>query len=162
VKNGWSPYRCRSWDEDYAIIRLSKDAPTPFWPISPFDPRRLVGKGAYLAGYPTRADDPDAQFMYQSRGAILGTVRVDSCTEQNSKGRLRSAIDDTTCLVAHGLDTAKIMSGGPLWSFVDKSADPVGTPWGDIDGGARKKAVLLNKNVRAQIAAWVSRGLTAR
>lgn len=162
VKRGWSPTCCRSWDEDYGIIRLSKAAPTPFWPITPFDPHSLAGKAAYLAGYPSRSDDPEAQFMYRSRGAIIGTLQMDSCMGNQLTGTLWPAIDDTTRLVANRLDTAPAMSGGPLWSFVDNQRILWGLHAGDIDNGAHKKAVLLNKNVRAQIAAWVSRGLPAR
>ena len=161
VKLGWSPNCCRSWDEDYGIIRLSKAA-TGYWPMTPFDPRRLVGKAAYLAGYPSRADDRDAHFMYRSRGAIIGTIQIDSCMGGQLTRTLWPTIDDTTRLVAHRLDTAPSMSGGPLWSFVDSQRMLWGLHAGDIDNGARKKGILLNKQVRGQIARWVSRELPAR
>lgn len=156
VKHGWSPNCCRSFDEDYGIIRLSK-AVTGYWPLTPFDPRRLAGKAAYLAGYPARRDDPDARFMYRSRGAIIGTIQIDSCLGRQLTRTLWPTIDDNTRLVAHALDTGPSMSGGPLWSFVDNNRILWGLHAGDIDDGRRKKGVLLNKNVRAEIARWVSR-----
>lgn len=162
VKHGWDSRCCRSYDEDYGIIRLSKPVTTGFWPMTPFDPSRLVGKAAYLAGYPSREDDRDAHFMFRSRGAIIGTLQIDSCIGRQLTRTLWPTIDDYTRLVAHRLDTAKSMSGGPMWSFVDNNRILWGLHAGDFDAGARKKAVLLNKTVRAQIARWVSTELPAR
>ena len=163
VKHGWDSRCCRSYDEDYGIIRLSKPVTTGFWPMTPFDPRRLVvGKAAYLAGYPWRSADHEAQLMYRSRGPIIGALQIDSCMGTQLTRTLLETIDDNTRLVAHRLDTAKSMSGGPMWSFIDNNRILWGLHAGDFDGGARKKTVLLNKHVRAQIARWVSRGLSAR
>lgn len=162
VKHGWDSRCCRSYDEDYGIIRLSKSVTTGFWPMTPFDPSRLVGKATYLAGYPNRVDDRDAHFMFRSRGAIIGTLQIDSCIGRQLTRTLWPMIDDNTRLVAHRLDTAKSMSGGPMWSFVDNNRILWGLHAGDFDDGARKKAVLLNKTVRAQIARWVSTVLPAR
>jgi len=162
VKRGWSANCCRSWDEDYGIIRLSKDAPTPFWPMPPFDPRCLMGKDAYLAGYPARERDPQAQFMHRTRGPILGSMQIASCTAGEIRPSRWPAIDDTTRLVEHRLDTAKAISGGPLWSVVDHRRILWGLHGGNFHGGASKYAILLNKGVRAEIAHWVSHGLTGR
>ena len=161
VKRGWSPHCCRSSDEDYGIIRLSKAVTTGHWPIAPFDPRRLVGKAAYLAGYPVRRDDRDAHFMFRSRGAIMGTVLIDSCVGMELAWKHPPRVDDDTRLVWHLLDTAPSMSGGPMWSFVDNQRIVWGLHEGDIDG-TNKKAILFNKSVLGQVARWLSRGLTAR
>jgi V8-like Glu-specific endopeptidase len=161
VRPGWVANCCRSWDEDYGIIRLSKPA-TGFWPVAPFNPRRLMGKGAYLAGYPVRTGDPDAHFMYQSRGLIAGTIRIDSCVgHQFPEKEILSPIDEVTRLVAHRLDTAKSISGGPMWSFVDGQRVLWGLHAGRVDNEMRK-AVLLNARVRRQIATWIRRDLPTR
>lgn len=162
VKQGWQGNCCRTMDEDIGIIRLSKAVTTGFWPVTDFDPARLVGAAAYLEGYPSRADDRDAHFMYRSRGRIIGTIRLDSCMGTQLTRTLLRPIDDATRLVAHALDTAPSMSGGPLWMYRDGRRILWGLHSGDIDGGARKKGVLLNKSVRAQIADWMSRVLPAR
>jgi hypothetical protein len=161
VKHGWSPHCCRSWDEDYGIIRLSKPVTTEPWPVTPFDPGRIAGKTAYLAGYPVQDGDPDAHFMFRSRGAIAGTLLVTSCLGTQLTRRIWPRIDDTTRLVAHDLGSARSMSGGPLWSFVDGKRLFWGLHAGDVDAG-RKKGVLLNGQVRTQIARWVMRDLPAR
>lgn len=160
VKPGWSAHCCRSWDEDYGIIRLSKPA-TGFWPVIPFDPRRLTGKGAHLAGYPVRSGDPDAHFMYESRGLVDGTIRIDSCTAGRLDRTFWPDVNEATRLVAHRLDTARSMSGGPLWSFIDGQRVLWGLHAGDIDQGL-KKGVLLNRLVRGQIGRWVRHELPAR
>lgn len=98
VKHGWSANCCRSWDEDYGIIRLSKAVTTGFWPMTPFDPRRLVGKAAYLAGYPARPGDRDAYYMYRSRGAIIGTIQIDSCMGRQLTRTLWPTIEEATRL----------------------------------------------------------------
>jgi V8-like Glu-specific endopeptidase len=163
VRDGWMANCCRTWDEDYGIIKLSKTVPTPFWPMPPrFDPRFLPGKAAYLAGYPARTDDPDAHFMYRSRGTILGTMVVESCAVGQTGGRRGTFVNDTTRLVANQLDSAKSMSGGPLWSFLDNRRILWGLHAEGIGVDGLKKGILLNKSVRAQIAQWVSHGLTAR
>ena len=72
VNRGWSPHCCRSNDEDYGIIRLSKAVTTKPWPLASFEPRLLMGKAAYLAGYPARRDDPDAHFMFRSSRSDQG------------------------------------------------------------------------------------------
>ena len=163
VKEGWSANCCRSWDEDYGIIRLSKAVPTPFWPMPPrFDPRPLAGKAVYLAGYPIRADDPKAQFMYRSRGTIRGTMVVESCAVGQTGGRRGTFVNETTRLVASQLDSAKAMSGGPLWSFLDNRRILWGLHAEGIGVDGLKKGILLNEKVRAQIAHWVSHELPAR
>jgi hypothetical protein len=71
-------------------------------------------------------------------------------------------ITDNTRLVAHAVDSRHSMSGGPMWMYRDGRKILWGLHAGDIDNGARKKAVLLNKAVRAQVALWISRTLPAR
>ena len=70
----------------------------------------------------------------------------------------RTSVDDTTRLVFHGLDAATSMSGGPMWSFVDNQRILWGLHAGVIDA-TNRKAILLNRRVRAQIARWVSTDL---
>ena len=161
VTPGWSSNCCRSFDEDYGIIRLSKAVTTGVWPVTPFDSRRLVGKAAYLAGYPVRTGDPDAHFMYRSRGAIMGSLEIQWCQAKQLRWKHWPTVDDETRLVWHGLDTGPSMSGGPMWSFVDNQRILWGLHAGDIDG-TNKKAILFNKSVLGQIARWLSRELPAR
>jgi len=162
VAPGWNALRCRTHDQDYGIIRLSQPVTTAPWPVAPFDPRRLVGRTAYLAGYPSRDEDREAHFMFRSRGAIIGTLQIDACTATQLTRTLWPTITDNTRLVAHRVDSAKSMSGGPMWSFVDNNRVLWGLHAGIFDGGARKKTVLLNRTVRAQIARWVSTSLPVR
>ena len=107
-------------------------------------------------------NDREARSMFRSRGAIVGTIQIDSCAGTQLTRTLLPSIDETTRLVAHGLDTAPSMSGGPMWSFIDNQRVLWGLHAGDIDNGRRKKAILLNKSVRAQIAQWVSKELPTR
>ena len=165
VRPGWFARRCLTWDRDVGIIRLSQPVTTGYWSVSDFDVSGVVGAAAYLAGYPSLPDDRDAHHMYRSRGRIIGTIQVDACREPTAqrKGQLTRTllrpITDKTRLVAHALDTRPSMSGGPMWMYRDGRKILWGLHAGDIDDGARKKAVLLNKAVRAQIALWVSRTL---
>jgi len=165
VSPAWRRQDCRTMDEDVGVIRLSTAVTTAFWPVSAFDPRRLAGAAAELSGYPSRAHDRDAHFMYRSRGRIIGTIRIDACAgvqrprSQLTRTLLRP-IEDTTRLVAHALDSATSMSGGPLSSYIDGRRTLWGIHAGDIDNGARKKGILLNSAVRARIAAWMTREAT--
>ena len=61
-------------------------------------------------------------------------------------------------LLAHGLDIGPSMSGGPMWTFREGKRALFALHAGDIDDGARKKAILLNTTVRKRIAAWMRRG----
>jgi V8-like Glu-specific endopeptidase len=161
VNPAWRASDCRTADEDVGIIRLSKPITTGFWPVERFSPARLAQAAAYLAGYPSRSDDPEARFMYRSRGRIDGAIRIDSCSAGRLAGRLLPSIDDTTRLVAHALDTAPSMSGGPLWTYIDGRRVLWGLHAGNVDDGRRKKALLLNAAVRALIGRWMSTGLPA-
>lgn len=163
VRLGWSAVCCRSYDEDYGIIRLAKPVTTPHWPIVAFDPSRLAGTPAYLAGYPAMANNPDTSFMYRSRGLIRGSMSIDWCAGPQLRWQHWNSIDDRTRLVWHLLDTRRSMSGGPMWSFVDNRR----VVWGMHAGVIHKekgdmKAILFNKTVREQIARWVSKELPAR
>lgn len=168
VRPGWFAQRCLTWDRDVGIIRLSRPVTSGFWPVADFDVGRVVGAAAYLAGYPARPGDRDAHYMYRSRGRIIGSIQIDACREPTATTRgnltrtLLRPITDSTRLVAHALDSAGAMSGGPMWMFRDGRKILWGLHAGDIDNGVRKKAVLLNKAVRAQIALWMSRTLPIR
>lgn len=158
VKPGWSPRCCRSDDDDLGIIRLSKPVTTGVWPIVPFDPRRLVTKAGYLAGYRAVQADPEAHYMYRSRGVIKGSMSINWCQGKQLLWPNWPSIDQRTRLVWHELDTDPVMSGGPMWSFFDKQRVLWGLHAGDIDG-KNKKAILLSQKVVVQIREWVSKGL---
>jgi hypothetical protein len=161
VQRGWNPHCCRSNDEDYGIIRLSKPVTTPHWPIAAFDPTRLMGKAGYLAGYPVLVADRDAHFMYRSRGVIEGSMSIDWCSGMELRWSRWRRIDDKTRLVWHLLDTRTAMSGGPMWSFIDNQR----VVWGLHEGATdrtNKRAILFNTRVIEQIRLWVSQGLSAR
>jgi hypothetical protein len=160
INPGWSPRCCRSDDEDYGIIRLSKPVTSGHWWFTPFDPRVLAGKAAFTAGYPVRATDPEAQFMYRSKGLIRGSTAIEWCSGQQLRWPRWTRIDTGTRLVWHLLDTARSMSGGPMWSFIDYKRVIWGLHEADIDG-TNKRAILFNRPLIEQVGRWVSRGLTA-
>lgn len=161
VNPRWRWNDCRAADADLAILRLARPVTVGFWPLVPFEPALLTGSPAHLAGYPVRRTDNKAQVMYRSGGRIIGRIRIDACTEPTpqSKGVLMRTlfpnIGDTTGLIAHGLDSGKSMSGGPIWQFKDGKRVLIAVHAGDIDNGARKKAILLNSAVRTLIADWI-------
>jgi len=161
VNPRWRWNDCRTANADLAIIRLARPAEAGFWPLLPFEQASIATTAAHLAGYPVRPTDNKAQAMYRSRGRIIGRIRIDGCTEPGprTKGILTRTlfpdIDDTTALIAHGLDSAPSMSGGPIWQFRDGKPMLLALHAGDIDNGARKKAILLNSAVRTLIADWI-------
>ncbi|MGH7945669.1 MAG: trypsin-like serine peptidase [Opitutaceae bacterium] len=169
VTPGFNLKKCLTWDLDLGIIRLTKPVSTGFWSLADFDPARVVGATAHLVGYPSRATDREAHFMFRSRGRIIGTIQIDSCTEPppgQRRGRLVRTllrpITEATRLVAHGADSAPSMSGGPIWMYRDGRKILWGIHTGDLDEGVRRKAVLLNTVARARVADWISRLLPPR
>ena len=67
------------------------------------------------------------------------------------------AINDTSKLIGHTLDTRVCMSGGPMWIYDNKKPVLVALHAGVIDNGTNKKAVLLNSSVRGLINNWMTR-----
>jgi hypothetical protein len=167
VSPGWRWNDCETDDRDLAILRLARPTDAGFCPVTPFDPTMLSGWSvrAHLAGYAALQDDPKAHWMYESAGRVIGRIRINCCCEPtpNKKGVLNRTlfkdIGDTTRLLAHTLDSRPSMSGGPMWTFWQGKRVLFALHAGDIDNGARKKAVLLNSSFRAQIAEWMSRTL---
>jgi len=165
VSPRWRWNDCQTADEDLGIIRLVRSSDVGFWPVAPFEPSILTGAAAHLAGYPARRADKQAHWMYRSRGRIIGRIQIDSCSEPTARrrgtlnGMLFPDISDATKLIAHGLDTGPSMSGGPMWTFREGKRVLFALHAGDIDDGARKKAILLNSTVRKRIAEWMTRGL---
>jgi V8-like Glu-specific endopeptidase len=165
VSPGWRWNDCRTADEDLGIIRLERPLDVGFWPVESFEPSILIGAAAHLAAYPARPEDRKAQWMYRSRGHIIGRIQINSCSESTPQregtltGTLFPDISDTTKLIAHGLDTGPSMSGGPMWIFREGKRVLFALHAGNIDDGARKKAVLLNSTVRRRIAEWMTRKL---
>lgn len=165
VSPGWRWSDCRTDTQDLAIIRLAQPADR-FWPVRPFDASIFTwSAAAHLAGYPSLLADPRAQDMYDSRGRIIGRIQVNSCVNPAPgrkgflSGTLFRDISDTTQLIAHDLDSRKSMSGGPMWLFAEGKRVLFALHAGDIDNGARKKAVYLNSAVQARIADWMTRTL---
>ncbi len=165
VSPGWSPYDCQTDTEDLAIIRLARPV-DGYWPLAPFEPSIFsFSVAAHLAGYPALREDPKAQWMYESRGRVIARIQVNCCCDPtpHKKGMLNRTlfkdISDTTRLMAHDLDSRPSMSGGPMWLFREGKRVLFALHAGDIDGGARKKGILLNATVRKRIAEWMERGL---
>ncbi len=165
VSPGWRWNDCRTDDQDLAMIRLARPVDS-FWPVAPFETSIFsYPVTAHLAGYPALPADPKANWMYESRGRIIGRLQINSCTNPTpqTKGILNRTlfrdISDSTKLIAHALDTRPSMSGGPMWLFWEGKRVLFALHAGDIDNGARKKAVLLNTAVRQRIADWMSRTL---
>jgi V8-like Glu-specific endopeptidase len=165
VSPGWRWFDCQTADEDLAIIRLARPSDAGFWPVAPFEPSTLTGAAAHLAGYLARGRDDPAYWMYRSRGRIIGRIQINCCSEPTpyKKAMLNRTlfpdIGDTTRLIALQIDTGPSMSGGPMWTFRDGKPMLFALHAGDIDDGARKKAILLNTTVRNRIAEWMTRGL---
>jgi V8-like Glu-specific endopeptidase len=165
VSPGWHWNDCRTMDEDLAIIRIARPSDVGFWTVAPFDPSRLTGAVADLAGYPSRREDTGAHWMYRSRGEIIGRIQINGCSEPTLQKKsiltrtLFPDISDATKLIVHRLDTLPSMSGGPLWTYRDGKSVLCALHAGDIDDGVRKKAVLLNTAVRRRIAEWMTRTL---
>ena len=174
VKPGWQWSQCRTGDDDLAIIRLTRKADADFWPVQPFNPS-VIGSGPImLAGYPAFFPKDKALFMYRSQGEVLGGFRILCCADawpkkfnaqqpDKQKDQVSRTkflpIDDSMKLIGHKLDTKESMSGGPMWIMDNKKPVLVALHAGDIDGGANKKAVLLNHSVRALINDWMTRQL---
>jgi V8-like Glu-specific endopeptidase len=162
VSPGWRLNDCQTMDEDLGIIRLAHPSNVNSWPVAPFEPSILTGATAHIAGYPVRREDKRAHWMYWSRGRIIGRLQIEGCRELPRQRRviltrkLFPDIGDTTKLIAHGLDTAPSMSGAPMWTFREGKRLLFALHAGDIDEGARKKAVLLNAAVRKRIAEWMT------
>lgn len=159
VEPSWNVRHCATWDRDFGVIRLDEPVTSGFWSVGDFSPAAIVGKRAQMAGYPTRPTDREAQFMLRSAGAIIGSIQIDACTPTVLRRTLLRPITNATRLVAHRLDSAKSMSGSPMWTYIDNQRVMWGIHAGDIDNGARKKAILLNDRVRATIARWMQHDL---
>ena len=171
VQPGWQWSECRTADNDLAIIRLSRKSDADFWPVQNFNPS-IIGSGPItLAGYPAFTKTDKAYYMYRSQGRVLGSFGILCCADAWPKkfnpppNKQRDQmtrtgfgpITDTTRLIGHTLDTRVCMSGGPMWIIDNKKPVLVALHAGDIDGGTNKKAVLLNRPVRALINDWVTR-----
>jgi V8-like Glu-specific endopeptidase len=171
VQPGWQHSECRTADNDLAIIRLSRKSDADFFSVQNFNPA-IIGAGPItLAGYPAFSTTDKAYFMYRSQGRVLGGFGILCCADAWPKkfnpppAKQRDQmtrtgfgpITDTTRLIGHTLDTRVVMSGGPMWVMDNKKPVLVALHAGDIDGGANRKAVLLNGAVRALINNWVTR-----
>jgi hypothetical protein len=168
VSPGWRWQDCQTADQDLAIIRLARPSDADFWPVAPFDPSflaSLTGAAAYLAGYPSFREKDPAYWMYRSRGRVIGRIQINCCCEPtpHKKGNLNRTlwpdITDTTKLIVSEIDSRPSMSGGPIWTYRDGKPVLFALHAGDIDDGARKKAVLLGGAARNLIAYWTTRGL---
>ncbi len=166
VSPGWRWYDCETDTLDLGIIRLSRPVDVAPWLVAPFDTSLFsYSVAAHLAGYPALREDPKAQSMFESRGRVIGGIQVICCCDPTpqKKSKLTRApfkpIGHTTELIAHDLDSRPSMSGGPLWVFWEGKRVLVALHAGDIDDGARKKAVLLNPAVRQRITEWMTRTL---
>lgn len=167
VSPGWRWFDCETDTRDFAIVRLSRPADVPVWPIAPFDYSLFsYALAAHLAGYPALREDPKAQRMFESRGRVLGGIHVLCCCDPTPQKRARltrapsfTPIRDSTQLIAHDMDSRVAMSGGPVWVFWEGKRVLVAIHAGDIDDGARRKAVLLNSAVRQRITEMITRTL---
>jgi len=173
VKPGWTWKECRTFDDDLAIIRLSRKSDAQFWPVQNFNPAVIAGGPITLAGYPAFSPTDRAYFMYRSQGSVLGGFGLKCCYDAWPKKcnppphRAKDQVDRTDFgpisdghkLIGHTLDTRVCMSGGPMWIYENKKHILVALHAGDIDNGKNKKAVLLNSSVRALINDWMTRQL---
>jgi hypothetical protein len=172
----WRWSECRTADDDLAIIRLNHKADADFFAVQNFNPA-IIAKGPItLAGYPAFSDKDKAYFMYRSQGSVLGGFGIIGCCDawpkkcnplpnrQNDQVFRTpfSAITDATKLIGHDLDSRRCMSGGPMWIFDNKKPILVALHAGNIDNGTHKKAVLLNREVRALINDWITRQFPPR
>ena len=157
VSPGWRGQDCRTFGEDFGIIRLAQPVDRGFLTLSLFDPATLTGTTAHLAGYPGDRRR-GARIMHRSSGQITGAIHVRSCTLDSTAGSVLPAITQTTPLVAHDMDTEPSMSGAPVWIEREGSVLVVAVHTGAVDGGP-KTAVLLGDGRRARIAQWITRAL---
>jgi V8-like Glu-specific endopeptidase len=157
VSPGWRREDCRTFGEDLGIIRLSRPVDTGALALAHFDPATLTGATVHLAGYPGDRRR-GARIMHRSRGQITGAVHVRRCTLDHTDGVVLPAIQQTTALVAHDLDTEPAVSGAPLWIEREGQTVVVAVHTGAVAGGP-KTAVLLSDTVRARVAHWMTRAL---
>lgn len=165
VRRRWRVTDCHAAPFDLGLIRLAKPASSVFWELAAFDPARLAGIMADMAGYPSTRE-ARARHMYWSRGTIDGTLTIDRCTFAcpggTADGRLLPAITETSALIAHSIDSAPSQSGGPMWALLDGKRILFALHAGRIDRNRRGKAILLNAGVRRVIAHWTTRTLPVR
>lgn len=174
--NGWAVNRwwnwgrdCRASGRDYGIIRLASPAQGGFFQLRPFNPAGLTGKTVHLAGYPSSAQEPRARYMHRSSGAIAGRFVIEACNKdrqggESIRGRLFPSILATTSLILHELATAPSVSGSPLWIEEEGTRTIVGIHErrinDDPSGRRHGAAVLINDDVRSQVAQWMNTALT--
>lgn len=156
VSPRWRASNCKTFDEDYGIIRLPEKH--GYMPLIPFDRADLLNQWVNMAGYPSTAGDPSARHLYYSRGRVLGEIHIRSCTLQNAVGNVMRNISETAKLIAHNLDSLPSLSGAPMW-FIKDTRRPFAIHAGTIDGGRKGKAIILNDAVRAQLRDWMEQTL---
>ncbi len=162
--NGWaiSPgYRstdCHTAGEDFGIIRLARAATVGGFSLTPVTLATAANLPVNLAGYPATRDR-QARLMFRSLGRLGVPIRIDECTREvpTDGGAVRETIRATTVpdghLVHHDLDSAKSMSGGPMWIVRDGVRTVVALHTGRV--AAVGKAILLDATIQAQIGQWM-------
>ncbi|MDX2056234.1 MAG: trypsin-like peptidase domain-containing protein [Gemmatimonadales bacterium] len=163
--NGWaiSPgYRttdCRTVGEDYGIIRLARAVAGGAFSLAPVTPATAANLVVNLAGYPATRDR-HARLMFRSLGRLGVPLRIDDCTREipSDGSPVRETIRATTVangtLVHHDLDSAKSMSGGPMWILRDGVRTVVALHTGRV--AQVRKAILLDATVQARIGRWMT------
>lgn len=154
--SAWQSNNCFTAGEDFGVIRLSTSTRQGFMALRPFDPNKLLGIAANLAGYPANREER-ARHMYESRGGIVGALQIERCEAGEPYVQLVRPVA-TTRLLAHDLDTFKSQSGGPMWIDEPGRETLVALHAGPIRGDT-KKAIFLNEAVQRQIQYWMTNTL---